>query len=144
VQLENTPAQLTDRDGAPDLLRAIRFRHPWLRHVFADGGYSGDKLKEVMAGQGRWTIKIVKRADTANGFVALPRRRSWSGHSHGWDAAVASRRTGRNPSKAPPPSHSSPASACSRDASQDIANPRELVNRALVHEDPLGKLEDVA
>jgi putative transposase len=67
-------ADIQDRDGAPDLLRAIRFRHPWLRHVFADGGYAGDKLKDAMRGHGRWTIEIVKRSDTAKGFVVLPRR----------------------------------------------------------------------
>ena len=31
-------ADIQDRDGAPDVLKAIRFRFPWLRHVFADGG----------------------------------------------------------------------------------------------------------
>jgi len=66
-------ADMQDRDGAPDLLKAIRFRCPWLRHVFADGGYAGDKLKDAMRDHGRWTIEIVKRSDTANGFVVLPR-----------------------------------------------------------------------
>jgi putative transposase len=67
-------ADIQDRDGAPDLLKAIRFRCPWLRHIFADGGYAGDKLKDAMSGHGRWTIEIVKRSDTAKGFVVLPRR----------------------------------------------------------------------
>jgi putative transposase len=67
-------ANIQDRDGAPDLLKAIRFRCPWLRHVFADGGYAGDKLKDAMRGHGRWTIEIVKRSDAARGFVVLPRR----------------------------------------------------------------------
>ena len=31
-------AGLQDRDGAPEVLRFARFRFPWLRHVFADGG----------------------------------------------------------------------------------------------------------
>jgi len=56
------------------LLKAIRFRCPWLRHVFADGGYAGNKLKDAMRGRGQWSIEIVKRSDTANGFVVLPRR----------------------------------------------------------------------
>ena len=67
-------ADVQDRDGAPDMLKAIRFRHPWLRHIFADGGYAGDKLKDAVAGHGRWTIEIVKRSDAAKGFVVLPRR----------------------------------------------------------------------
>ena len=67
-------ANIQDRDGAPDLLKAIRFRCPWLRHIFADGGYAGDKLKDAMRGHGRWTVEIVKRSDAAKGFVVLPRR----------------------------------------------------------------------
>ena len=38
-------ADIQDRDGAPDLLKAIRYRFPWLRRVFADGGYAGAKLR---------------------------------------------------------------------------------------------------
>lgn len=44
------------------------------RHVFADGGYAGDKLKDALRQIGKWTIEIVKRSDAANGFVVLPRR----------------------------------------------------------------------
>ena len=64
----------SSRDGAPDVLKAIRFRFPWLHHVFADGGYAGDKLKEALAGHGSWALEIIKRSDTAKGFVLLPRR----------------------------------------------------------------------
>jgi putative transposase len=67
-------ANIEDRDGAPDLLKAIRFSCPWLRYIFADGGYAGDKLKDAMRGHGRWTIDIVKPSDAAKGFVVLPRR----------------------------------------------------------------------
>ena len=45
-----------------------------MRHIFADGGYAGDKLKAAMAKLGTWTIEIVKRSDAAKGFVLLPRR----------------------------------------------------------------------
>ncbi len=58
----------------PDVLKKIRFRFPWLRHVSADGGYAGDKLKEALAACDKWTIEIIKRSDTAKGFVLLPRR----------------------------------------------------------------------
>ena len=47
---------------------------PWLRHVFADGGYAGDKLREVLARRGDWVIEIIKRSDAAKGFVLLQRR----------------------------------------------------------------------
>jgi transposase len=68
------PANVQDRDGAPDLLASVRNLYPWLRYVFADGGYAGDKLKGALEGLGNWTIEIVKRSDAAKGFILLPRR----------------------------------------------------------------------
>ena len=67
-------ADTQDRDGAPDLLASIRHLFPWLRHVFADGGYAGEKLETALAGLGQWTIEIVKRSDRAKGFQVSPRR----------------------------------------------------------------------
>src|SRR3954470_13206899 len=32
------------------LLQAIRYRFPWLRHIFADGGYAGGKLRDALKG----------------------------------------------------------------------------------------------
>ena len=43
-------------------------------HVFADGGYAGDKLKRQMKKIGRLTVEIIKRSDKAKGFEVLPRR----------------------------------------------------------------------
>lgn len=63
-----------DRDGAPDVLRFARLRFPWLRHVFADGGYGGQKLRDMLKGCGDWAIEIIRRSDTAEGFEVLPRR----------------------------------------------------------------------
>jgi len=67
-------ADIQDRDGAPQVLASIRSRWPWLRHVFADGGYAGEKLRDALRGQGDWTIEIIKRSDAAQGFEILPRR----------------------------------------------------------------------
>ncbi|WP_025291880.1 IS5 family transposase [Sphingomonas sanxanigenens] len=67
-------ADIQDRDGAPLLLTGIIGRFPWLRHLFADGGYAGDKLKDALRKMGKWTIEIIKRSDTAKGFTVLPRR----------------------------------------------------------------------
>ena len=67
-------ADIQDRDGAPLVLAGARFLYPWLSHVFADGGYGGDKLAAAVDKIGRWTIEIVKRGDSATGFVALLRR----------------------------------------------------------------------
>jgi transposase len=67
-------ANIQDRDGAPALLASIRKTFPWLRHVFADGGYAGPKLETALAKIGTWTLQIIKRSDTAKGFELLPRR----------------------------------------------------------------------
>lgn len=67
-------ADVQDRDGAVPLLTSVRHAFPWLRHVFADGGYAGTKLRTALAAHGRWTVEIVKRSDVAKGFELLPRR----------------------------------------------------------------------
>jgi transposase len=74
VGLQVHTADIQDRDGAVDLLASIRHLYPWLRHVFADGGYAGEKLRDAMSELGRWTIEIIKRSDLAGGFKLLPRR----------------------------------------------------------------------
>lgn len=93
-------ADVQDRDGAPEVLKSIRVRWPWLRHVFADGGYAGPKLKDAMSCFGDWTIEIIKRSDSAKGFEVLPRRWvvertfAWLGRSRrlakDWEKSIAS------------------------------------------------------
>ena len=68
-------ADIQDRDGAPDLLALIRSPYPWLRHFFADGGYSVDKPSDAMAALGQCTFEIINRSDAAkHTFELLPRR----------------------------------------------------------------------
>jgi len=67
-------ADIQDRDGGPLLLTHVRNRFPWLSHIFADGGYAGDQFADAAAETGKWSIEIIKRSDTAKGFVLLPRR----------------------------------------------------------------------
>ena len=93
-------ADIQDRDGAVDVLAAIRTRFPWLRHVFADGGYAGEKLRSALVGMGKWTIEIIKRSDKAKGFEVLPRRWvvertfAWLGRcrrlAKDWERSIAS------------------------------------------------------
>lgn len=67
-------ADIQDRDGAVFVLSSQRSLYPWLRHVFADGAYAGDKLRDAADKLGRFTFEIIKRSDTAKGFEVLPRR----------------------------------------------------------------------
>ena len=100
VGLEVHSAGTQDRDGAPDVLRAAAARYPMLRHIFADGGYAGPKLRDALKAIGRWTVQIVKRSDTAHGFEVLPRRwvvertLAWLGRcrrlSKDWEKSIAS------------------------------------------------------
>ncbi len=100
VGLEVHSAGIQDRDGAPDVLKAVGARYPMLRHLFADGGYAGPKLRDALKAIGRWTVQIVKRSETAQGFEILPRRwvvertLAWLGRcrrlSKDWENSIAS------------------------------------------------------
>ena len=73
-----------------------------LRHIFADGGYAGPKLREALKQIGSWTVQIVKRSDAAEGFKVLPRRwvvertLAWLGRcrrlSKDWEKSICQRR----------------------------------------------------
>jgi len=65
---------IQDRDGAVLVLASIRRFYPFLRHVFADSAYAGDKLATALSTRGSWTIEIIKRTDDQTGFKVLPRR----------------------------------------------------------------------
>ncbi|MHB0823232.1 transposase, partial [Novacetimonas hansenii] len=78
----------------------IRKHFPWLRHIFADGGYAGNKLRSALASMGKWTVEIIRRSDTARGFEILPRRWvvertfAWLGRcrrlAKDWEKSIAS------------------------------------------------------
>jgi transposase len=65
----------SDRDGAGLVIAAVHNLFPWLRHLFADSAYAGDKLLNRLAGFGDWTIELVNRPAATAGFQPLPRRR---------------------------------------------------------------------
>ena len=69
------PAGIQDRDGGILVLKTLYGRFPFLKKLFADGGYQGPVFakgqKKAMPGL---ATEIVKRSDTAKGFEVLPRR----------------------------------------------------------------------
>lgn len=93
-------ADIQDRDGAPVVLMEARDKFLWLRHIFADGGYAGQKLRKALSGMGAWVIEIIKRSDKAKGFEVLPRRwvvertLAWLGRSRrlakDWERSIES------------------------------------------------------
>ena len=74
MERRNAPGQGSLTAVLGGCLRSFRREAPKLRHVFADGGYAGPKLRDARVDFGRWTLQIVKRSDTAKGFEVLPRR----------------------------------------------------------------------
>ncbi len=69
-------ASIQDRDGAKQVLTYLKHRFTRLRHIWADGGYSGELIKwaHQLRKRNRLRLEIVKRSDDAKGFVVLPRR----------------------------------------------------------------------
>jgi putative transposase len=66
-------AHIQDRDGAKLVLSKAHGQFPTLRLIWADGGYAGKLIAWVQSAC-HWILEIVKRSDTATGWVLLPRR----------------------------------------------------------------------
>jgi transposase len=66
---------LQDRDGGVLVMATLFGLFPFLRKLYADGGYQGPAfragLKRVLRGV---DVEIVKRSDQAKGFAVLPKR----------------------------------------------------------------------
>jgi transposase len=67
-------ADIQDRDGGSAVIEQALENYPDLAHIFADGGYAGDKIKQAVAAFEGPTIEVVKRPNGANGFVVIARR----------------------------------------------------------------------
>jgi transposase len=66
-------ANLQDRDGTRRLLRDTARRFPSIIKIFADAGYQGPRVAQVVADTAAWQLEIVKRTDLHK-FVVLPKR----------------------------------------------------------------------
>ena len=69
------PADIQDRDGGILLLSTLFGLFPFLKKLFADGGYQGPQFRQALAEVlPQLKVEIVKRSDQATGFVVLPKR----------------------------------------------------------------------
>jgi transposase len=68
------PANVQDRDGCLDILKEVRRLFPFLERVVADGAYQGRQTARAVRRAARARLEIVKRSDTAKGFVVLQKR----------------------------------------------------------------------
>jgi len=69
------PADIQDRDGGALVLATLFGLFPFLRKLFADGGYQGKKFHAAQAkALPHLSTQIVKRSEVARGFEVLPRR----------------------------------------------------------------------
>ncbi|CAN5544519.1 hypothetical protein BH10PLA2_BH10PLA2_37050 [soil metagenome] len=124
-------ADIQDRDGAVDVLKAIRYRFPRYAMFLPMEAMRGtnSRMRSRAMGAGPWRSSSDPMLQRASCFCLGV---GWSSvRLPGSADAVASPRTGNDPSKAPPLGHPSPASACSLAESQDSQLIEQLLNRAL-------------
>jgi transposase len=68
-------ADIQDRDGGVLLMATLFGLHPFLRKLYADGGYQGPQFQAGLTRVMRQVeVEIVKRSDAVKGFAVLPKR----------------------------------------------------------------------
>jgi transposase len=68
-------ADIQDRDGGVLLMGTLFGLYPFLRKLYADGGYQGPEFQAGLRRVCRQVgVEIVKRSDAAKGFVVIPKR----------------------------------------------------------------------
>ena len=69
------PADIQDRDGGALLMATLFGLYPFLRKLYADGGYQGPLFQAAAKkALSKLEVEIVKRSDQAKGFLVLPKR----------------------------------------------------------------------
>ena len=68
-------ADIQDRDGGALVIATMFGLFPFLRKLYADGGYQGPVFRRAVTKiMAQLNVEIVKRSDHAKGFVVLPKR----------------------------------------------------------------------
>lgn len=67
------PADIADRDAASWWLDVVQQAVPTLRHLFADGSYTGPWIEWAQT-RLQITVEVVKKLAEQQGFVVLPKR----------------------------------------------------------------------
>ncbi len=68
-------ADIQDRDGGVLLMATLFGLHPFLRKLYADGGYQGPQFQAGLTRVMRQVeVEIVKRSDAVRGFAVLLKR----------------------------------------------------------------------
>jgi putative transposase len=68
-----TEADIQDAAGAEEVVKALRGRWPWLKHLFADSAYDRGRLADLAASR-QLTLQVVRKLPGQIGFQVLPRR----------------------------------------------------------------------
>ena len=69
------PADIQDRDGGILVMSTLFGLFPFLKKLFADGGYQGPQFRKALAKvMPGISVEIAKRSDQAKGFTVLPKR----------------------------------------------------------------------
>jgi len=69
------PANTPERAGAQALLAPVLPHFPWLRTLWADGGYTGEDFAAwVRTQRPKLAVEVIKRSDDVSGFKVLPKR----------------------------------------------------------------------
>jgi len=100
LALVTQTADIQDREGAPGIIMQACESFPTLAHLFADGGYAGEKLRDALADIDGPSVEIVKRPPGTTGFVVIARgwvverTFAWLGRcrrlAKDWEASIAS------------------------------------------------------
>jgi hypothetical protein len=107
--IEPHPASIQDRDGGGPLLQASRRVFPFIQRVFADSGYTGEKVAKATL----IAVEIVRKNPGQSASLLTHGAGSSSGSLPGSGAIGGWRRTSKPPSAPHAPSSTPHPSCCS-------------------------------